>query len=414
MSHATEVMLGLFIVFVAAQIGAEIAGRLKMPAVVGEIAAGCVVGSSVLGWVVVTRNGVTVNEPLEVLAEIGAVLLLFSVGLETRISDLKRVGKVASIVGVMGVVVPFALGAAWAKFSGFDTPKAMFVAAAFVATSAGITARVLQDLGALNRQVARVILGAAVIDDILAMLLLGVVTALQGDKGVDLAQLIIIFVQAVGFVAIIALVGTKLMRRGSRVLDAPISPLSPLTLSLALCLGLAAAASYFGLAAIIGAFLAGMVAAESQQRHALEKQIQPIMAFLVPFFFVVTGTKVALSQLASWPVLGSLLVVTVLATLGKLVGCGLGALSLGRNKAMIIGVGMVPRGEVGIIVASLGLTAGVFSTQIYAIIIAMSLLTSVIAPPILSKLLQNEPPENSDEEYEPSQLVAIDESGYSR
>ena len=414
MSHATEVMLGLFIVFVAAQIGAEIAGRLKMPAVVGEIAAGCVVGSSVLGWVVVTRNGVTVNEPLEVLAEIGAVLLLFSVGLETRISDLKRVGKVASIVGVMGVVVPFALGAAWAKFSGFDTPKAMFVAAAFVATSAGITARVLQDLGALNRQVARVILGAAVIDDILAMLLLGVVTALQGDKGVDLAQLIIIFVQAVGFVAIIALVGTKLMRRGSRVLDAPISPLSPLTLSLALCLGLAAAASYFGLAAIIGAFLAGMVAAESQQRHALEKQIQPIMAFLVPFFFVVTGTKVDLSQLASWPVLGSLLVVTVLATLGKLVGCGLGALSLGRNKAMIIGVGMVPRGEVGIIVASLGLTAGVFSTQIYAIIIAMSLLTSVIAPPILSKLLQNEPPENSDEEYEPSQLVAIDESGYSR
>lgn len=414
MSHATEVMLGLFIVFVAAQIGAEIAGRLKMPAVVGEIAAGCVVGSSVLGWVVVTRNGVTVNEPLEVLAEIGAVLLLFSVGLETRISDLKRVGKVASIVGVMGVVVPFALGAAWAKFSGFDTPKAMFVAAAFVATSAGITARVLQDLGALNRQVARVILGAAVIDDILAMLLLGVVTALQGDKGVDLTQLIIIFVQAVGFVAIIALVGTKLMRRGSRVLDAPISPLSPLTLSLALCLGLAAAASYFGLAAIIGAFLAGMVAAESRQRHALEKQIQPIMAFLVPFFFVVTGTKVDLSQLASWPVLGSLLVVTVLATLGKLVGCGLGALSLGRNKAMIIGVGMVPRGEVGIIVASLGLTAGVFSTQIYAIIIAMSLLTSVIAPPILSKLLQNEPPENSDEEYEPSQLVAIDESGYSR
>ena len=414
MSHATEVMLGLVIVFVAAQIGAEIAGRLKMPAVVGEIAAGCVVGSSVLGWVVVTRNGVTVNEPLEVLAEIGAVLLLFSVGLETRISDLKRVGKVASIVGVMGVVVPFALGAAWAKFSGFDTPKAMFVAAAFVATSAGITARVLQDLGALNRQVARVILGAAVIDDILAMLLLGVVTALQGDKGVDLALLIIIFVQAVGFVAIIALVGTKLMRRGSRVLDAPISPLSPLTLSLALCLGLAAAASYFGLAAIIGAFLAGMVAAESRQRHALEKQIQPIMAFLVPFFFVVTGTKVDLSQLASWPVLGSLLVVTVLATLGKLVGCGVGALSLGRNKAMIIGVGMVPRGEVGIIVASLGLTAGVFSTQIYAIIIAMSLLTSVIAPPILSKLLQNEPPENSDEEYEPSQLVAIDESGYSR
>jgi Kef-type K+ transport system membrane component KefB len=415
-NHATEVLLSLFIVFLAAQIGAEVAQRLKLPAVVGEIAAGCLVGPSVLNWIIVTREGKVVNEPLEVLAEIGAVLLLFSVGLETRIGDLKKVGKVAGVVGVLGVVIPFALGIAWAKWSGFDTPRAMFVAAAFVATSAGITARVLQDLGALNRQVSRVIMGAAVIDDILAMLLLGVVTALQGGGGVDVAQILLVLVQAVSFVGIIALVGTNLMKRGSRVLDAPISPVSPLTISLALCLGLAAAASYFRLAAIVGAFLAGMVAAESQQRHTLEKQIQPIMAFLVPFFFVVTGTKVDLSQLASWPVIGSLLLVTVLATLGKLVGCGIGALSLGRNKALIIGVGMVPRGEVGIIVASLGLGAGVFTGSTYAIIIAMSLLTSVIAPPFLGMLINKEPAEepSTDEGYEVSDLVAVDESGYSR
>src|SRR5581483_4114926 len=131
-------------VFVAAQVGAEIAQRLKLPAVVGEIAAGCAVGPSALGWI-------KPNEPLEVLAEIGAVLLLFSVGLETRVGDLRKVGKVASLVGVAGVVLPFVMGAVWAKLAGFPNPKAMFVAAAFVATSAGITARVLQDLGVLGR-----------------------------------------------------------------------------------------------------------------------------------------------------------------------------------------------------------------------------------------------------------------------
>lgn len=379
MNHTTEVLLGLFVVYIAAQIGAEMAQRLKLPAVVGEIAAGCIVGSSVLGWIKIT-------EPLEVLAEIGAVLLLFSVGLETRVDELKKVGRVATMVGVLGVVLPFVLGAAWAIASGYDTPKAMFVAAAFVATSAGITARVLQDMGVLNRTESRVILGAAVIDDILAMLLLGVVTALQSGGSVNVVNLLLVLVQAIGFVAVIALVGTRIMRRSSPLLELPINPLSPLSISLAICLGLAVASSYLGLAAIIGAFLAGMIAAETEQRHTLETQLRPIMAFLVPFFFVVTGAQVNLAELGSPSVLGTLLVVTLLAIAGKLFGCGLGAWSLGRKSALIVGVGMIPRGEVGIIVASLGLQAGVFSTTMYAIIIAMSLLTSIIAPPALTRL----------------------------
>ncbi len=406
MNHVTTVFLGLLIVFVAAQIGAEIAQRLKLPAVVGEIAAGCVVGSSVLGWV-------KVNEPLEVLAEIGAVLLLFSVGLETRVGDLKKVGRVATLVGVGGVVLPFLLGAAWAKLSGFDTPKALFIAAAFVATSAGITARVLQDMGVLSRTVSRVILGAAVIDDILAMLLLGVVTALQGGGSVNIAGLLIVLVQAVGFVVLVALVGTRIMRRSSPLLEAPISPFSPLTICLSLCLALSVAASYLGLAAIIGAFLAGMVAAETQQRHTLEKQLQPIMAFLVPFFFVVTGTKVNLGELGNWATIGALVVVTLLAIAGKLIGCGLGALSLGRKSALIVGTGMVPRGEVGIIVASLGQQAGVFSGKTYALIIAMSLITSVVAPPVLGMLLSGEPeeasvPENAEDKNDTSLLIGVE------
>jgi Kef-type K+ transport system membrane component KefB len=383
MSHGTEVLLGLFLTFVGAQIGAEIAKRLRLPAVVGEIAAGCLLGSSVLGWV-------KVDEPFESLADIGAVLLLFSVGLETRIEDLKKVGRVAILVGTSGVVLPFIMGTVWAKLSGFNTPKAMFIAAAFVATSAGITARVLQEMGVLNRIESRVILGAAVIDDILAMLLLGVVTALQGGQAINIASLVLVLMQAVGFVALIALVGTRIMRRSSSLLEAPINPLSPLTISLGLCLGLAVAASYLGLAAIIGAFLAGMVAAETKQRPTLEKQMLPITALLVPFFFVVTGAKVNLGDLASASAIGTLLVVTLLAVAGKVLGCGGAALSLGRKSALIVGTGMVPRGEVGIIIASLGQQAGVFSGATYAIIIAMSLLTSIIAPPALSKLLTSE------------------------
>jgi Kef-type K+ transport system membrane component KefB len=200
-----------------------------------------------------------------------------------------------------------------------------------------------------------------------------------------------VFVQAIGFVALVALVGTRVMRRSSPWLEVPINPLSPLTIALALCLGLALAATFLGLAAIIGAFLAGMAAAETTQRESLEKQLRPILAFLVPFFFVVTGAKVVLSDLASLSTLGALTVVTVLAIVGKLVGGGLGALSLGRKNALIVGAGMVPRGEVGIIIASLGQQAGIFTGATYAIIIAMSLLTSMVAPPVLGALLREKP-----------------------
>ena len=382
MAHTTQILFGLFIVFLAAQVGAEVAQRLKMPSVVGEIIAGAIIGPSVLGWI-------EINEPLEVLAEIGAVLLLFSIGLETRVADLGRVGRQAALVGVIGVIFPFVMGAAWARGSGFPTAKALFIAAAFVATSVGITARVLQELNVLNRLESKIILGAAVIDDILAMLLLGFVSALQAGNGVNVLGLILVAAQAVGFVVLIAVFGTRLMRRASNLVEKPVNPLSPLTISLVLCLGLAVAASHIGLAAIIGAFLAGMVAGEIRQRNTLEHQLQPIVAFLVPFFFVVTGANVQVRQFGNATTVLTLLLVVVLAVVSKLIGCGLGAWSLGRRKALIVGVGMVPRGEVGIIVASLGKQAGVFNDTVFALIIAMSLITSIIAPPILKMLLKS-------------------------
>lgn len=386
MHDSAGILLTLFIIFVAAQIGGEIAQRLRLPSVVGEIAAGCVVGPSALGWI--SLPDIATGTPLDVLAEIGVILLLFSVGLETRLDDLKRVGTSAFLVGVLGVLLPFGLGALWAHGSGFDWIRSMFVAAAFVATSAGITARVLQELGVLQRQEARIILGAAVIDDILAMLLLGVVSSLQGGGSVDVGSLAGTLLGAVGFVAVIGWGGTRVMRRGSGWLDKPSSPMSALGIVLALCLGLAYLSMKFHLAAIIGAFLAGMIASETRQRHQLEEQTAPLLAFLTPFFFVVTGAKVNLAELANASALGMLAVVTLIAVVSKLAGGFLGAMRLGRRGATIVGFGMVPRGEVGVVIASLGLAAGVFDEKIYAVIVAMSLLTAMITPPVLALLLK--------------------------
>ena len=386
MEHASDILFTLFIVFVAAQVGGEIAQRLKLPGVVGEIAAGCVIGPSLLGWI--TPEQTAAGTPLDVLAEIGVVLLLFSVGLETRLEDLKKVGKVAFLVGVLGVLVPFGMGSVWAHGSGFDWDKSLFVAAAFVATSAGITARVLQELNALQRVESKVILGAAVIDDILAMLLLGVVVSMQGGGGFNLSHLLMVLAGAIGFIAVVGLGGARVMRWNSSWLEKPLAPHSPLMIVLALCLGLAYLSTLFGLAAIIGAFLAGMIASETRQQHTLEKQTMPLLALLTPFFFVVTGSKIDLHELANTDALLMLAAVTAIAIVSKLAGGWLGSLSLGKHSATIIGFGMVPRGEVGVVIASLGLAAGVFNARIYAIIVAMSLLTAMVTPPLLAWLLK--------------------------
>jgi Kef-type K+ transport system membrane component KefB len=318
------------------------------------------------------------------------ILLLFAVGLETRLEDLKKVGKIAFAVGVIGVIVPFAMGSVWAHGNGFDWDRSLFVAAAFVATSAGITARVLQELGALQRVESKVILGAAVIDDILAMLLLGVVVSLQGGGSFDAAHLLMVLAGAVGFIVVIGWGGARVMRWNSRWLDTPLGPHSPLMIVLALCLGLAC------LSTVFGAFLAGMIASETRQQHTLEQQVKPLLALLTPFFFVVTGSKVDLHQLAGADALLMLAVVTAIAVVSKLIGGWLASLPLGTRSATIIGFGMVPRGEVGIVVASLGLAAGVFDNRIYALIVAMSLLTAMVTPPILAWLLKR--PEAGDGE----------------
>ena len=401
MHEIQQLLVQLFIIFLAAQIGAEIALRLKLPSVVGEIMGGIAVGPHALGLFPITDG--LAPMPFEMLAEVGVVFLMFHVGLETQLSSLRRIGKLAAMVAVFGVVVPLALGMAWGYFQGFEVAKQAFIGTAFVATSVAITARVLSDLNATQRKESRIILAAAVLDDILAMLLLGAVVALQpsgSDGEFPILQLSLLAIQALLFVLALTWFLPKLVKKHHSVIEAPATRNSPFILAIVFCLGMSVVAAQIGLAAIIGAFLAGTVFAEIGERYGLEKNLRPLLLFLSPFFFVVTGSKVDISVFASGAMVFSAVAITVLAFMGKLIGCGLASRRLGTRSAMIVGVGMAPRGEVGIIIAALGLKEGVFEENIYALIIAMSILTSIIAPPILGQLLRQ-----ANSRTEPSQVA---------
>lgn len=402
MSSLTTVLLNLFVIYAAAKAAGVIAAHLGQPGVIGELVAGIVIGPHALGLIGEPSSDLTalfggnrdeaahaLDLVLESVAELGVVVLLFTVGLETRLTDILRVGGRAALVGVLGIAVPFVLGFAFMEALGHPRLESAFVATALVATSVGITARILQDLGALRDREARVILGAAVIDDILGLLLLAVVSAAGSGSGVAVGDLVVIAVQAVAFVGFIAWMGTHATRRFSvrlQALDARSSVDVPLTVSLLLMLGLAVVAGLIGLAGIIGAFLAGMVLAESGDQLNLEARTGPIVAFLAPFFFVYTGAKVDPGAATDAGVLALAVGVIVLAVAGKLVGAGGAMWGSGWWSMAVVGVGMVPRGEVGLIVAGLGLSLGIVSGDIFSVVVLMSIATTLIAPPLISAL----------------------------
>ncbi len=378
-----EALVDLFIVLLAAKIGDEIFKRIKQPTIIGEILAGVIVGPAVFGLVDVT-------EVLEVFAELGVVFLLFWVGLETRITDLREVGSSAVRTGVLGVVLPFAGGFGLGVALGESTSTSAFLGAALVATSVGITSAVLIELGALTSRAGRTIIGAAIVDDILAMLILAVAVGLAAG-GTNVVGLAVVVVLALSFVAFFALGGTAVMRRWPGLLAAPKFSESPLLPAVILCLGLAALAAEIGLAAIIGAFLAGMMVAETKEQHPVEAEVAPLYAFFPPFFFVVIGMQLDLGALAQPGTILLLVGVTALAAATKFVGAWLGARSLGKAEAAFVGVGMVPRGEVGIIVAGIGEASGVIGDRVFAIVVGMSVLTTLLVPPVLRVLAKRLP-----------------------
>jgi len=378
--HLTQILTQLFAVLLAAKIGNEIFRRLGQPTVVGEILGGVLVGPAVLGWY-------EVNAETELFAEIGVVLLLFQVGLATRLHDLLRVGTTALAVAVLGVLLPFAGGFLAAELAGGDLALAVFLAAALTATSVGITSRVLSDLGALDTRGGRIILGAAVIDDVLAIMILSVATGVAAG-GVDGIRLVSLIVVAVLFIGAVVIGGSRILRRRRSLLTAPRFADTPLLPGMLVMLGLAALASYIGLAAIIGAFLAGMVVGESSERPALEAEVAPVAAFFTPFFFGFIGAQVDLTVLGSLGSVFLLAGITALAVLTKFVGAFLGALREGRARATLIGWGMIPRGEVGIVVAGLGLSYGAIESEIYSVVVGMAIITTLIVPPLLPMLVR--------------------------
>ncbi len=379
MNHSEQLLLELFLMFAGAKLLAEIFERLRQPAVVGEIIAGILLGPSLLGLI-------QPSETLRGLAEVGAIFLLFTVGLEIRPRHILQVGRIASLVAFLGVLFPFVLGFFYMKIAGHQLVDSIFLAAAMVATSVGITARVLQDAAALETPAARVILAAAVLDDILGMIVLAIVTSLSTGR-INYLQLAIVAAEAIGFSLLMILFGSRVVGRLRPTVASFRSGNPPFVLSVLLCLGLSLASVYIGMAAIIGAFLAGLALADHSEQWRLQENVSPIYEFLGPFFFVLLGIQVNLRMLADRSLLWMLGIVCFLAVVSKLVGCGLGSLSLGFRGALVVGVGMVPRGEVGLIIAAVGLSLHAISDKVYTVVLLMSMVTTLFAPPVLRLLL---------------------------
>jgi len=380
MDHVTQILLQLFAILLAAKLGNEVFRRLGQPTVVGEILGGVVAGPAVLGVY-------EINAETTLFAEIGVVLLLFQVGLETRLHDLLRVGATALTVGILGVVLPFGAGFLAAQLVGGDLALAIFLAAAMTATSVGITSNVLRDLGALRTNSGRIILGAAVIDDVLAIMILSVASGVAAGS-FDPVNIISLLLVAVLFIGVVVIGGTRILRRRRSILTDPEFAETPFLPGMIVMLGLAVLASFIGLAAIIGAFLAGMVVGESSERHALEAEVAPVAAFFTPFFFGFIGAQVDIAGLANVDALVLLAAITALAVASKFVGAFVGALRQGRATATLVGWGMVPRGEVGIVVAGLGLSAGAIDSEIYSVVVGMAIITTLIVPPLLPAMVR--------------------------
>ncbi len=373
--ESLKIPLAMLIVIASARLMDEVFEHLNQPGLVGQILAGIIIGPSVLNWLQPT-------DFLAALAELGVLFLLFRVGLEVKPSGLLQVGRTALMVGVLGVIVPFVLGWMLLLIWGGSQIEAVFTGAALVATSVGITAQVLAAKGLLQERASRIIMAAAIIDDILGLLILALVSSVAKGK-VNALELLTTAGLAIGFTVIVARWGPKAVGRLLPALDRKMKGgEGQFGVAITLLFALSVLAIYAGVAAIIGAFLAGMALAESV-KHRVHDLTQGATELLVPFFLAGIGMHFNLAAFANWPTVALSLLVLVAAVFSKLVGCGLGAYALGRRDAIRVGVGMVPRGEVGMIVAQIGASLGVVGDEVFAVVVFMSVATTVLAPPML-------------------------------
>jgi len=380
---ADQLLLQLFTIFVSAKVVGELFERFRLPSVVGEILAGVALGPFALGWI-------HPSDTIRSIAEIGAIFVLFHAGLETSPGDLIRVGGKAAQVAVAGIVVPFVLGFGYMKFRGDASSEAVFVGATMVATSVGITARVLGDLGVMSSPSARIIMGAAVFDDILGMLLLAVVAGLASGGNLQWFHLSILTVEALGFALFMIFIAPRIVRRMEPGMARLSTQHASLIVALSICLFLSWLAAKIGMAAIIGAFFAGMVFADRAIEWNLRDRVGGITEFLAPFFFFAIGARLDL-KIFNGDILVAAVVISVLAIVSKVVGCGLPLWRQGRGDILRVGFGMLPRGEVALIVALVGLQSGIVLQSTYAIVVFMTAVTTLMAPSLLRYAFRGEP-----------------------
>lgn len=387
----------LVVILGAAKLFGWLAQRIGQPAVLGELLAGVVVGTSVLGLVDPKQ------ETFHLLAELGVIILLFEIGLETDLRKLLKVGGASAAVALVGVVLPFAAGYGLCLWLGLGNLVALTAGAALTATSVGITARVLSDLGRLQDPESQVVLGAAVIDDVVGLVMLTVVIGIT--KGQEPTALGIAWVTAVAFGFLLAtlLVGRWVVPPLLRLVGKVDLPGTLPLLGLLLAFGLAWLAHTAGSALIIGAFAAGLLLAPTEKAHDIEKGVKQLGHFFVPIFFVTVGAAVDVRVLNPFDavnhqtlLVGGLLIAAAVATK---FAAGYAPFWFRGNKA-VIGVGMVPRGEVGLIFAQTGLASGVFSPGLFSAVTFMVMVTTFLSPPLLKWLLPPRPPDQPTAEPE--------------
>lgn len=422
-------ILWIALILIAAKLSSLIE-RIGQPAVLGELGVGVLLGNlSIVGIHVFTP--ITEDAVIRFLAELGVIILLFQIGLESNLHKMKSVGLSAVMVAVVGVISPFILGTylvgPW-LLPDLPYTAHLFLGAALTATSVGITARVFQDLGKLGTRAAQIVLGAAVIDDILGLIILAVVTAIATSGTVSILQVAIITGQAIGFITASIVLGQLLATHIGKWFSRIHTGVGmKFTLVLTFGLTFAYLAELVGLAPIIGAFAAGLILDpvhfryfrdphivddvkkairnESEElranvhnvmlphaRRHIEDLIEPLAHFFVPVFFVVTGMTVDLGTLADMNILFLALIITAIAVAGKFIS---GLVVSGKSKALV-GFGMVPRGEVGLIFASIGLGLGIIKNELFSIIVIMVILTTLITPPVLTLLIRRQGRENTE------------------
>lgn len=412
------VLIMLSVLFVLASLGSLIFEKLGIPGLIGQIVVGIIVanivwdGGSFLGFfdVVMPAEGVSASlnyNALAIISEMGAIFLLFCVGLETRSCEIMSVGKPAMYVAILGVILPFAAGISL-YFYDRNIVHAMYMAAAMVATSVGVTAKVIMDLKASNTKEARIIIGAAVIDDILGMIVLAIVSGMTSNEGLSILSVLKVVFISVLFVMAVFVFCQRcvpwLASRSKKRCDAGKDSgrkIDKAVFAIAVCLIMSTISQALGLAAIIGAFLGGMMLADYAEKWNLKVTIGTITSFFLPFFFLHVGMQVHVSSLTSATVLALAAVVIFLAVIMKYVGCYIGVRisdkTADKKSANIVGIGMIPRAEVGIIIAAIGLSTGHLTSDMNAVIVLMSVVTTIIAPPLIERAFKKKYPEGIPE-----------------